>query len=61
MYDHFSDILAPLSLGSTSTSDPTRIAFDRVSPLKGQMNLDIPNLEGKIDTKLVDNWNPTSM
>ena len=30
--------------------------FDKISPFKVQMNLDIPNLKGKIDVESVDNW-----
>lgn len=57
MYEHFNEILARLtsSFGSTLVSNSTRNAFDKASPFKVQMNLDIPNLEGKIDAEFVDN------
>ena len=29
---------------------------DKIIPFKEKMNLDIPNLEGNIDAKFVDNW-----
>ena len=29
---------------------------DKIIPFKVQMNMDILNLEGKIDVKFVDNW-----
>ena len=29
---------------------------DKIIPFKVQMNLDISNLEGNIDTKSIDNW-----
>ena len=29
---------------------------DKISPFKVQTNLDIPNLEGKIDVESIDNW-----
>ena len=29
---------------------------DKISPFKVQMNLDIPNLEEKIDAKSIENW-----
>ena len=29
---------------------------DKISPFKVQMNLDIPNLEGNINTESIDNW-----
>ena len=29
---------------------------DKIIPFKVQMNLDILNLEGKIDTESIDNW-----
>ena len=40
------------NLGESSTQSH----FDKISPFKVQMNLDIPNLEGKIDMEFVDNW-----
>ena len=34
----------------------TRSNSKKLSPFKVQMNLDIQNLEGKIDVESVDNW-----
>ena len=34
----------------------TQTHSDKINPFKVKMNLDIPNLEGKIETKFVDNW-----
>ena len=33
-----------------------QLHFDKIIPFKVQMNLDILNLKGKIDTKSVSNW-----
>ena len=33
-----------------------RSKFNKIIPFKVKMNLDIPDLEGKIDVESVDNW-----
>ena len=30
--------------------------FDKIIPFKVQMNIDIPNIEGNIETKSIGNW-----
>ena len=29
---------------------------DKINPFKVKMNLDIPNIEGKLDVESIDNW-----
>ena len=57
IYEHFNEILTQLtsSLGLALISNPMRFSFDRIFPFKVQMNLAIPNLEGKIDAEFMDN------
>ena len=54
MFTQFNAILMQFS--STSGGSSTRSNFDKISPFKVQMNMDILNLEGKIDMESVDNW-----
>ena len=41
---------------ANSEESSTRPHSDKIGPFKLQMNLDMPNLEGKIDAKSMDNW-----
>ena len=41
---------------SNSGESLTQPHSDKILPFKVKMNMDIPNLEGKIDTEFVDNW-----
>ena len=41
---------------SKSRESSTQPHSDKISPVKVQMNLDIPNLEGNIDVESIDNW-----
>ena len=54
MFTQFSEILMRVTTRSGESS--TQSHSDKISPFKVQMNLDIPNLEGKIDVESVDNW-----
>ena len=54
MFARFNDIL--MRFASTSGESSTRSHSDKINSFKVQMNLDIPNLEGKIDAESVDNW-----
>ena len=54
MFAQFNEIL--LRFASTSRESATRHCYDKIIPFKVQMNLDIPNFEGKIDAESVDNW-----
>ena len=58
MYEHFNEVFVRFtsSLGLNSVSDQPRSTFDKVSPFKVQINLDLPNLEGKIYVDSVDDW-----
>jgi len=55
MYGHFNEILARVALVFTLTSNLMNISFDRVKHFNIQMNLDIRNLEGRINAKSIDN------
>ena len=54
MFAQFSEILMRVIANSRESS--TQSHSDKISPFKVQLNLDISNLEGKIDTESVDNW-----
>ena len=54
MFAQFSEILMRLTLNSKESS--MRHNSDKIIPFKVKMNLDIPNLEVKIDMKSIDNW-----
>ena len=54
MFTQFSEILMRVIANSGESS--MRYHFDKINPFKVQMNLDIPNLEGKIDVKSIENW-----
>ena len=54
MFSQFSEIL--MRVTSNSRESSMRPHSDKISPFKVKMNLDIPNLEGNIDVKSVDNW-----
>ena len=54
MFTQFSDILMRVTVNSRECL--TQPHSDKIIPFKVQMNLDIPNLEGKIDVESVDNW-----
>ena len=54
MFDQFSEIL--MRFASTSRESSTSPHSDIISPFKVQMNLDILNLEGKIEAESVNNW-----
>ena len=45
-----------MQVASNSEESSTRPNFDKMSPFKVQMNLDTPNLEGKIDGESINNW-----
>ena len=54
MFAQFNDILMRFTVNSGESS--TQPHFDKISPFKVKMNLDIPNLEGNIDAESIDNW-----
>ena len=54
IFTQFNKILLRDTANSRESS--TRTHFDKISPFKVQMNLDIPNLEGNIDMESVNNW-----
>ena len=54
MFTQFSEIL--MRVASTSGESSTRPHSGKISPFKVKMNLDIPNLEGKIDAESIENW-----
>ena len=54
MFAQFSEI--PMRVTSNSGEPSTRPHSDKINPFKVQMNMDIPNLEGNIDTESVNNW-----
>ena len=54
MFCHFSEILIQVTLNYGESL--MRPHSDKIIPFKVQMNMDILNLEGNIDTESVDNW-----
>ena len=54
MFTQFNQIFMRVTANSGEFS--TQSHSDKISPFKVQMNLDIPNLEGKIDAESVNNW-----
>ena len=54
MFTQFSEIL--MRVTSNSRESSTQHHSDKIISFKVQMNLDIPNLEGKIDAESIDNW-----
>ena len=54
MFAQFSEIFLRVTTNSRESS--THSHSNKIIPFKVQMNLDIPNLEGKIDAEPVDNW-----
>ena len=54
MFTQFSEILLRVTTNFGESS--TRSHSDKISPFKVKMNLDISNLEGKINMEYVDNW-----
>ena len=54
MFSQFIEILMRFTTNFGESS--TRSRYNKINPFKVQMNLDIPNLEGKIDVESIDNW-----
>ena len=54
MFSQFNKILTQFALASIGSS--MRPHTDKISPFKAQMNMDIPNLEGKFNIESIENW-----
>ena len=54
MFTQFSEIIMRITVNYRESMTQTH--SDKINPFKVKMNLDIPDLEGKIDAKSVDNW-----
>ena len=54
IFTQFSEILMRVTANSGESS--TRLHSDKISPFKVQMNMNISNLEGKVDAESVGNW-----
>ena len=54
IFTKFSEII--MRFTSISRESSERPHSNKIIPFKVKMNMDIPNIEGKIDVELVDNW-----
>ena len=54
MFAQFNEIL--MRFTSNSRESSTWLHSNKIDPFKVKMNLDIPNLEGKVDVESIDNW-----
>ena len=54
MFSQFNDILIWFASNFKESSIQTH--FDKIIPFKVQMNMEIQNIEGKIDVESIDNW-----
>ena len=50
------EMLSQFTLLQNQQASRSRTPFHGITPFKVQVNFDIPNFEGKVDAKAVDNW-----